>query len=116
MRSSPALPASPLPAGSRPPAAARRPRLSSRRLWDALSHAYIWAVLVVFILPFLALVGFSFTTRPGEAGVVRQRREADAGGHAVRGPSGLGVQAADQDEAVGPAGEGAGEEDEGLVA
>src|SRR6185369_14582469 len=60
MRSSPALPASPLPAGSRPPAAARRPRLSSRRLWDALSHAYIWAVLVVFILPFLALVGFSF--------------------------------------------------------
>jgi putative spermidine/putrescine transport system permease protein len=49
---------------------ARRPLITSRRLTDALSHAYIWAILIVFVLPFLALVGFSLTARPGEAGAV----------------------------------------------
>jgi putative spermidine/putrescine transport system permease protein len=49
---------------------ARRPLITSRRLTDVLSHAYIWAILIVFVLPFLALVGFSFTARPGEAGAV----------------------------------------------
>ena len=71
MTPSPSVPASPLPVGSGfPGIAARRPRLSSRRVWDALSHAYIWAVLVVFVMPFLALVGFSLTARPGEAGAI----------------------------------------------
>jgi hypothetical protein len=54
--------------------------------------------------------------RPGQARVVGQRREAHACGHAVGGASGRGVQAAHQDEALDPAGEGTGEEDEGLVA
>jgi len=49
---------------------ARRPLITARRLTDVLSHAYIWAILIVFVLPFLALVGFSFTARPGEAGAV----------------------------------------------
>jgi putative spermidine/putrescine transport system permease protein len=54
--------------GSRAPA--RRPLLNARRLTDILSHAYIWLCLIVFVLPFLALLGYSFTgpggTRPAQ--------------------------------------------------
>jgi putative spermidine/putrescine transport system permease protein len=49
---------------------ARRPLITARRLSDALSHAYIWTILVIFVLPFFALVGFSLTARPGESGAV----------------------------------------------
>jgi putative spermidine/putrescine transport system permease protein len=52
------------------PAPARRPLVSARRLTDVLSHAYIWLCLIVFVLPFLALLGYSFTgpggTRPAQ--------------------------------------------------
>ena len=54
--------------GTRPPA--RGPLVNTRRLADILSHAYIWLCLIVFVLPFLALLGYSFTgpggTRPAE--------------------------------------------------
>lgn len=36
-------------------------RFSSRRVLDVLSHAYIWFCLVVFVLPFTALLIYSFT-------------------------------------------------------
>ena len=51
--------------GASPPAAARRPLLRTRVITDTVAHAYIWAVLVVFVLPFLALLAFSLTG-PGE--------------------------------------------------
>jgi len=55
---------------TRTPAPARRPLLNTRRLTDVLSHAYIWLCLIVFVLPFLALLGYSFTgpggTRPAQ--------------------------------------------------
>jgi putative spermidine/putrescine transport system permease protein len=51
-------------------APARRPIVNTRRLTDFLSHAYIWLCLIVFVLPFLALLGYSFTgpggTRPAQ--------------------------------------------------
>jgi len=51
-------------------APARRPLINTRRLTDVLSHAYIWLCLIVFVLPFLALLGYSFTgpggTRPAQ--------------------------------------------------
>jgi putative spermidine/putrescine transport system permease protein len=50
--------------------AARRPVLTGRRLTDVLSHAYIWTILVLFILPFVALLGFSLSSRPGGSGPV----------------------------------------------
>ena len=37
----------------------------SRRLSDLLSHAYIWFCLVLFVMPFLALLGYSFTGPQG---------------------------------------------------
>jgi putative spermidine/putrescine transport system permease protein len=36
-------------------------RISSRRLVGLVSHAYIWACLVLFVLPFTALLVYSFT-------------------------------------------------------
>ena len=58
------------PAGSATRAPARRPIVNIRRLTDFLSHAYIWLCLIVFVLPFLALLGYSFTgpggTRPAQ--------------------------------------------------
>jgi len=36
-------------------------RIGSRRLIDIASHAYIWVCLVVFVLPFTALLVYSFT-------------------------------------------------------
>jgi putative spermidine/putrescine transport system permease protein len=57
-------------AGTASRAPARRPLLNARRLTDILSHAYIWLCLIVFVLPFLALLGYSFTgpggTRPAQ--------------------------------------------------
>jgi putative spermidine/putrescine transport system permease protein len=38
---------------------------TSRRLGDLLSHAYIWFCLILFITPFLALLGYSFTGPQG---------------------------------------------------
>jgi putative spermidine/putrescine transport system permease protein len=37
------------------------PRVSRRRLFDLVGHAYIWLVLLVFVLPFLTLLVYSFT-------------------------------------------------------
>ncbi len=37
----------------------RRFRLSSRRLVDILSHAYIWFCLLLFVAPFLAVLNYS---------------------------------------------------------
>jgi putative spermidine/putrescine transport system permease protein len=54
--SAPAI-AGPVPAPGR--IASRR--FSSRRVVDLLSHAYIWLCLVVFVLPFSALLVYSFT-------------------------------------------------------
>ena len=58
------------PAGPVTRAPARRPIVNTRRLTDFLSHAYIWVCLIVFVLPFLALLGYSFTgpggTRPAQ--------------------------------------------------
>jgi putative spermidine/putrescine transport system permease protein len=58
------------PAGPATRAPARRPIVNTRRLTDVLSHAYIWLCLIVFVLPFLALLGYSFTgpggTRPAQ--------------------------------------------------
>lgn len=58
----PVSPATRTPAG--------RPFVNTRRLADVLSHAYIWLCLIVFVLPFLALLGYSFTgpggTRPAQ--------------------------------------------------
>ena len=49
-------------------AAARRPLLRGRRLNDVAAHAYIWIVLVLFVLPFFALLAYSFTgPTPGAA-------------------------------------------------
>jgi putative spermidine/putrescine transport system permease protein len=36
-------------------------RFSSRRIVDILSHAYIWFCLAVFVMPFAALLVYSFT-------------------------------------------------------
>jgi putative spermidine/putrescine transport system permease protein len=36
-------------------------RISSRRLVDLAGHAYIWVCLVIFVLPFTALLVYSFT-------------------------------------------------------
>jgi len=36
-------------------------RLSRRRIVDVLSHAYIWLCLIVFVLPFMVLLLYSFT-------------------------------------------------------
>ena len=39
----------------------RRPILSARRITTVLSHLYIWICLLVFVAPFLALLGYSLT-------------------------------------------------------
>jgi len=38
---------------------------NSRRLADIFSHVYIWFCLIIFITPFLALLGYSFTGPQG---------------------------------------------------
>src|SRR6185503_5657746 len=39
--------------------------LITRRLSDILSHAYVWFCLILFVTPFLALLGYSFTGPQG---------------------------------------------------
>lgn len=51
------------------PVEARRPLLRSGRVRDIASHAYIWTILVIFVLPFLALFGYSLTGPQENAGV-----------------------------------------------
>jgi putative spermidine/putrescine transport system permease protein len=43
----------------------RRPLLSARRLSAVISHGYIWLCLFVFVMPFLALLGYSFASPNG---------------------------------------------------
>jgi putative spermidine/putrescine transport system permease protein len=49
------------PAISAPAPAQAAPRVSRRRLVDLVGHAYVWLVLLVFVLPFLTLLVYSFT-------------------------------------------------------
>ncbi len=53
--------AAPGSAARAPDAQGRARRVGSRRLVDLASHAYIWFVLIVFVLPFLTLLAYSFT-------------------------------------------------------
>ncbi len=46
-----------------------RPRLKARRLTDVLSHGYIWFCLVLFVLPFVALLTQSLGERGGTSGI-----------------------------------------------
>jgi len=46
-----------------------RPRLKARRLTDILSHGYIWFCLVLFVLPFVALLTQSLGERGGTSGI-----------------------------------------------
>jgi putative spermidine/putrescine transport system permease protein len=39
----------------------RPPRVTRRRLGGLVGHAYVWLVLIVFVLPFLTLLGYSIT-------------------------------------------------------
>jgi len=56
---------SPAPARPTP---ARRPLITSRQLTNVVSHGYIWFCLVVFVLPFLALLSYSITGASTAAG------------------------------------------------
>ena len=49
------------PAISAPAPTRAAPRVSRRRLVDLVGHAYVWLVLLVFVLPFLTLLVYSFT-------------------------------------------------------
>ncbi|HEY0443800.1 MAG TPA: ABC transporter permease subunit [Candidatus Limnocylindrales bacterium] len=51
----------PAPSRTAPAGESASRRFSSRRLTDILSHAYIWLCLVVFVMPFAALLVYSFT-------------------------------------------------------
>jgi ABC-type spermidine/putrescine transport system permease subunit II len=54
-------------------APARAPRITSRRLTTLLSHAYVWFCLVLFVLPFAALLFHSFAEYGGSAGLENYR-------------------------------------------
>ena len=47
----------------------RRPRLGPRQVTAIVSHGYIWLCLVVFVLPFLALLVHSLSERGGVSGL-----------------------------------------------
>ena len=49
--------------------AARRPRIGPRRLSAIVSHGYIWLCLVLFVLPFIALLVQSLGARGGTSGI-----------------------------------------------
>jgi putative spermidine/putrescine transport system permease protein len=53
--------AAPAPAARAPGAQERARRVTRRRLIGLASHAYIWLVLIVFVLPFLTLLAYSVT-------------------------------------------------------
>ncbi len=42
--------------------ARRRPRI---KLVDVVSHGYIWLLLLVFVTPFVVLVGYTLTATSG---------------------------------------------------
>jgi putative spermidine/putrescine transport system permease protein len=44
-----------------PTAGERRPLISRRRAVDLVAHGYVWLILIVFVLPFLTLLGYSVT-------------------------------------------------------
>ncbi len=44
-------------------------RLSRRRIVDLVGHGYVWLVLIVFVLPFLTLLVYSFTGPGGSYAV-----------------------------------------------
>jgi len=46
-----------------------RPRLSSRQVTAIVSHGYIWLCLIVFVMPFLALLVHSLSARGGVSGL-----------------------------------------------
>ena len=52
-----------------------RPRFTARRLTAVASHAYIWLCLILFVLPFAALVLRSFAA-DGESGGLENYRGA----------------------------------------
>jgi putative spermidine/putrescine transport system permease protein len=58
---------SPSPARATP-VPARRPLITSRQLTNIVSHGYIWLCLIVFVLPFLALLSYSITGASSAAG------------------------------------------------
>ena len=64
------------PVAASPPAA-RAPRITSRRVTAILSHAYIWFCLVIFVLPFVALVFRSFAAYGGISGLDNYRALGD---------------------------------------
>src|SRR6476620_2281538 len=47
------------------PVEARKPLLRSGRVRDLAAHAYVWTILLIFVLPVRALFGYSLTG-PGE--------------------------------------------------
>jgi putative spermidine/putrescine transport system permease protein len=47
------------------PTVRRRPLLTARRVSAVISHGYIWLCLFVFVMPFLALLGYSFASPNG---------------------------------------------------
>jgi len=51
------------------PVEARKPLLRSGRVRDLAAHAYVWTILVIFVLPFLALFGYSLTGPQENAGL-----------------------------------------------
>lgn len=44
-------------------------RVSRRRIVDLVGHAYVWLILIVFVLPFLTLLVYSFTGPGGSYAV-----------------------------------------------
>jgi putative spermidine/putrescine transport system permease protein len=59
------------------PPAARAPRITTRRVTSALSHGYIWFCLVLFVLPFVALLFRSFAAYGGSSGLENYRSLGD---------------------------------------
>jgi ABC-type spermidine/putrescine transport system permease subunit II len=47
------------------PTERRRPLLTARRVSAVVSHGYVWLCLFVFVMPFLALLGYSFASPNG---------------------------------------------------
>jgi ABC-type spermidine/putrescine transport system permease subunit II len=59
------------------PPPARAPRITTRRVTAALSHGYIWFCLVLFVLPFVALLFRSFAAYGGSSGLENYRSLGD---------------------------------------
>ena len=59
------------------PPAARAPRITARRVTAVLSHGYIWFCLILFVLPFVALLFRSFAAYGGSSGLENYRSLGD---------------------------------------